>query len=236
MRDDYRRGEGERGRRDWREDEERGRGRGRDEPEQWGAPGMGGRMDWRHQGYDPYSAESGGWGSDSTWRDWDRDRPWRSRHRGMGEHGGGFYAGYPEERYYRGDFGGEHEEREHREHRGLGERIKQMFRGRGPKGYTRSDERIREDVNDRLTDHPSIDATDITVQVREGEVTLEGHVDSRYVKRLAEEVVEDVSGVKDVMNHLRVRRQQQTTATETETEGNGRRRAEMQTGSGVVRR
>ena len=38
-------------------------------------------------------------------------------------------------------------------------------RGRGPRGYTRSDERIREDVNDRLTDDGWLDASDIDVQV-----------------------------------------------------------------------
>ena len=38
-------------------------------------------------------------------------------------------------------------------------------RGRGPKGYTRSDERIREDVNDRLSDDPFVDASEIEVMV-----------------------------------------------------------------------
>lgn len=38
--------------------------------------------------------------------------------------------------------------------------------GRGPKGYQRSDERIREDVCDRLTEHPAIDASEIEVEVK----------------------------------------------------------------------
>jgi hypothetical protein len=38
--------------------------------------------------------------------------------------------------------------------------------GRGPKAYRRSDERITEDVCDRLTQHPHIDATDIAVTVQ----------------------------------------------------------------------
>jgi len=80
------------------------------------------------------------------------------------------------------------------------------FTGRGPKGWRRSDERIREDVNERLTMHPDIDATDIDVQVRECEVTLTGLVDDRHAKRLAEEVVENISGVKEVNNQIRVRR------------------------------
>ena len=80
------------------------------------------------------------------------------------------------------------------------------FSGRGPKGWRRSDERIREDVNERLTMHPDIDATDIDVQVRECEVVLLGVVDDRHAKRLAEEIAEGISGVKDVNNQIRVRR------------------------------
>jgi len=78
-------------------------------------------------------------------------------------------------------------------------------RGRGPKGYQRSDERIREDVNDRLTDDSHIDATDIDVTVRDREVTLSGHVASRFEKRHAEDIVESISGVTHVQNNLRVR-------------------------------
>jgi|KBSSwiStaDraftv2_1062776.scaffolds.fasta_scaffold240825_2 osmotically-inducible protein OsmY len=77
------------------------------------------------------------------------------------------------------------------------------FRGRGPKGYRRSDERIREDVNDRLTDHAYLDASDIDVNVKEGEVTLSGKVFDRTDKRLAEDVAESVTGVKNVQNNLR---------------------------------
>jgi osmotically-inducible protein OsmY len=78
------------------------------------------------------------------------------------------------------------------------------FTGRGPRGYRRSDERIREEVNDRLTDHGDIDASDIEVNVMDGDVVLEGFVDDRRTKRLAEDVAESVSGVRDVINHLRV--------------------------------
>ena len=77
--------------------------------------------------------------------------------------------------------------------------------GRGPRGYTRSDERIREEVNDRLTAHGQVDATDIEVRVQNGEVTLTGFVDSRDAKRAAEDCAEDVSGVREVSNQLRLR-------------------------------
>lgn len=78
------------------------------------------------------------------------------------------------------------------------------YSGRGPKGYTRSDERIREDVCERLSWNDEVDATDITVRVSEAEVSLEGTVETRHMKRLAEDLAEEVAGVRDVHNMLRV--------------------------------
>lgn len=79
-----------------------------------------------------------------------------------------------------------------------------QFRGRGPRNYTRSDDRIKEDINDRLTDNDFFDASDVEVEVNKGEVVLSGTVESRYAKRLAEDIAEDVSGVKNVENRIRV--------------------------------
>ena len=78
-------------------------------------------------------------------------------------------------------------------------------RGKGPKGYTRSDERIRDDVSDRLTDHGHLNASDIELTVSSGEVTLNGTVTRREDKRRAEDIVEHVAGVKHVQNNLRVK-------------------------------
>jgi osmotically-inducible protein OsmY len=77
-------------------------------------------------------------------------------------------------------------------------------RGRGPKGYTRSDDRIREDVCDRLTDDPHVDASEIDVRVANGEVTLSGTVTDRTAKRHAEDLAERIGGVRHVQNNLRV--------------------------------
>lgn len=88
-------------------------------------------------------------------------------------------------------------------------------RGRGPKNYTRSDERIAEDVNDRLADDAHIDASDIEVSVSSGEVTLNGTVTERFAKRHAEDITERVSGVKHVQNNLRVSEPQTTTMETT---------------------
>lgn len=78
-------------------------------------------------------------------------------------------------------------------------------RGRGPEGYRRSDERIREDVHDKLTEDWFLDASRIAVQVENGEVTLSGSVEHRRDKRRAEDVVEDVPGVQHVQNNIRVK-------------------------------
>ncbi|MBL8771976.1 MAG: BON domain-containing protein [Phenylobacterium sp.] len=77
-------------------------------------------------------------------------------------------------------------------------------RGLGPKGYKRSDERISEEVHQRLTDDSWLDASNINVSVSGGEVTLSGTVDSREAKHRAERVVEDLSGVNHVQNNLRI--------------------------------
>ncbi|MFC4172280.1 BON domain-containing protein [Microvirga sp. GCM10011540] len=80
----------------------------------------------------------------------------------------------------------------------------ESHRGRGPRGYQRSDERIREDVNDRLTDDPHLDASEVEVSVSNREVTLTGTVNSRFEKRHAEDLAESVSGVTHVQNNLRI--------------------------------
>ena len=77
-------------------------------------------------------------------------------------------------------------------------------RGRGPKGYRRSDARIAEDVNDRLTDDPFLDASSIAVLVQDCEVTLSGAIVRREDKRRAEVLAESVSGVTHVQNNLRL--------------------------------
>jgi hypothetical protein len=78
------------------------------------------------------------------------------------------------------------------------------FTGRGPKNYKRRDESIMYDICDRLTQHGQIDATDVEVEVRQGEAILRGYVRTRYEKRIAEDVADSVSGVQDVQNQLRV--------------------------------
>ena len=93
------------------------------------------------------------------------------------------------------------------------------FAGRGPKGYQRSDERIKEQISERLMDDDDVDASEITLEVKNGEATLTGTVRSREEKRAAEEIAEQSPGVRDVQNHLRVT--QQTSSGQSDQFGRG---------------
>lgn len=75
--------------------------------------------------------------------------------------------------------------------------------GKGPKGYSRSDERIQDEVYERLS-HGFVDCSDVEVNVANGVVTLTGCVDSKASRRTVEDLVEDVMGVKDVEANLKI--------------------------------
>jgi hypothetical protein len=80
------------------------------------------------------------------------------------------------------------------------------FFGRGPKGYKRSDERIREDISERLMHSGEVDSSDVTIEVADGTVTLTGTVPERHMKHAIEDLADSCSGVKDVDNKVRVQR------------------------------
>lgn len=112
---------------------------------------------------------------------------------------------------------------EHREARmdALHRRLDQLSRrfrqargrqcGRGPRRVEdtqplgEKDARIRNEVSACLTGDWYVDGTEITVSVDNGEVTLDGVVENRAEKRLAEDCADSVDGVTDVHNHLRIR-------------------------------
>lgn len=91
------------------------------------------------------------------------------------------------------------------------------YTGRGPKGYQRSRERILDDVCERLADHPEVDASEMEVDVQGDVVHLRGRAHDRGQKRLAEDVAESVSGVRDVRNELDVERGMLATLTDAVT-------------------
>ena len=158
------------------------------------------------------SAQGGEYGGYSTGQ---RSQGGQSRY-AYGAHTPYGYRGSNE--YDQRGRGGEYADDGQRDHEGrswlerAGEKVSAFFgaegegqhRGRGPKGYRRSDDRIREDVSDRLTDDPWLDASSIEVEVTECEVVLKGAVNNREDKRRAENLAEAISGVRNVQNHLRV--------------------------------
>ena len=77
---------------------------------------------------------------------------------------------------------------------------------RGPKGYVRSDERIREDVCDELLQMRDLDSSDVEVAVRAGEVVLTGTVPDRSMKYRIEQIADRCAGVVEISNQIRVRR------------------------------
>ena len=180
----------------------------RNEPDLERGEGAGNRDDWNRAQWDQ--------------GDWSRGRG----DYGYGGQSGGQYGGqYGGGQRYGGQFGGSQYGDEYRSSSGgmgtgygswggpsyggspsRGEPSRQSHYGRGPRNYRRSDERIREEINERLTRHPDIDASDVEVQVTNGEVVLAGIVEDRPAKRLAEDIVEDIFGVADVQNNLKVRR------------------------------
>lgn len=144
-------------------------------------------------------------------REWGRERSgsFSEQRRGRRESGVCQSCGSP----LHGPGYGEHERspdsggsQGHRPHGGGFER-RGKYSGKGPKGYRRSDERITEDVNQALMDHPDIDASEIEVSAKNGEVTLRGSVADRWAKRQAEECIEHVAGVQDIRNELRTQQQ-----------------------------
>jgi hypothetical protein len=111
-----------------------------------------------------------------------------------------------------------------------GQQGRQSHRGKGPRNYARSDERITEDLNERLMQDDDIDATHINVSVSNGEVTLEGTVEQRWMKHRIEDLAERCSGVKDVENKIRVKR---TDDSESDRSGSSSNAASTNGGKSV---
>ena len=59
-------------------------------------------------------------------------------------------------------------------------------------------------MSDQFTENDELDASEIEVKVADGIVTLLGTVEDRRAKRLAEEMAERATSIRDVMNQLKV--------------------------------
>lgn len=161
--------------------------------------------------YDDFQSQnrrsSGSYGSD--YNRGDNDYLSRERRRGNYSASMGANNGF-------GEYDIDHDDRDNR-NSGMytSSRKEGLYRGKGPKGYKRSDERIREDINDRLSDDYNLDASEIEVEVKNGEVTLSGTVSERSDKRRAEDVAESISGVSNVENRIRVSRSSSDSSSST---------------------
>ncbi|HKY93192.1 MAG TPA: BON domain-containing protein, partial [Nevskiaceae bacterium] len=100
---------------------------------------------------------------------------------------------------------------------GMSDRSRQ---GSMPKGYTRSDERIKDDVCEQLY-RCGCNVSEVSIDVKGGTVTLEGSVTDRRLKHRIEDIVEECIGVKDVENRIRVTRGSERQMGEGEEGGMG---------------
>ena len=91
-----------------------------------------------------------------------------------------------------------HKSERQEEQRGGGERRISQSR--------RPDAQLAQEPQEILTKDPELDASEIEVEVEGGAVTLRGVVDSSDARLLAEELVESVTGVREVHNNLKVSR------------------------------
>ena len=78
--------------------------------------------------------------------------------------------------------------------------------GTGPRFQRRSDDKIREEIWELLNNNADLDASEVEVHVEGGEVTLTGTVESRDARWLTEDLVNSVSGVREVYNQIKVAR------------------------------
>lgn len=85
------------------------------------------------------------------------------------------------------------------------ESSRENHRGKGPRGYVRSDAKILEDAHQILSKNTSLDASGIEISVVDRCIYLKGEVDTRKDKRLAEDLIDDIPGVVDVWNQIKIR-------------------------------
>lgn len=78
--------------------------------------------------------------------------------------------------------------------------------GVGPKNYIKSDEHLHQEVCNVLNDDPDIDASNIEVTVNKGIVNLQGIVESKIISRLIKYCIKNLTGVKDVLNNLAIKK------------------------------
>lgn len=209
-----------------REDRPSGYGYGREGQEQRRGEGRGAAYGYGRQGDDYRPGSGGGFGGPGVGYHQQPGMGYRDRDREGGYRSGGTYRGDRDDErgfldrttdevqsWFDDDDAAQRRKQDDRRSGGGAWTFAGEHRGRGPRNYVRADERVRDDINDRLSDDPHIDASEVEVTVSQGEVTLAGTVSDRQAKRHAEDIAERVSGVKHVQNNLRVQPAAASTAT-----------------------
>jgi osmotically-inducible protein OsmY len=133
---------------------------------------------------------------------------------GYGAGGSGMRGGYAGAGYGQSPMG---------EYTSYGNRGNRNPDNRGPKGYSRSDDRIKDEVCECFMRAQSFDPGEIEVEVKNGEVTLSGEVDDREDKFNAERTAHSVMGVKDVNNNLRCGSRTGSSSERSDTQSFGSR-------------
>lgn len=137
---------------------------------------------------------------------------------GYGQARGAYFNDLRNDRRYRSDRDDDDDEREghgmlyNLGHR-IGEALGEWFgpsspeRRAGPRGYQRPDDRIRDEICERLTFANGVDVGDVSVDVEQGVVRLAGTVSHRNQKYDIEDIADNTFGVTEVDNKIRVERQ-----------------------------
>jgi hypothetical protein len=79
---------------------------------------------------------------------------------------------------------------------------KESFRGRGPRNYRPTDDRIRERLCEVLTDHADVDASDLTLEVECGIVKLHGNLRDAAMKDRVLAAIQDTHGVVGIVDQV----------------------------------
>lgn len=86
-------------------------------------------------------------------------------------------------------------------------------KGKGPKNYKRSDARICEDICEKLSESPYINAENIEVTVENGTVFLSGAVDSKRAKLFVQDIADGTNGVYEIINRIEINQNLDTTTS-----------------------
>ena len=183
------------------QDRDRDRDRDRERDGRWSRSGGFASESWTRGGQSGQSEWQSRANQESDDRNRGNERFDRFDSRGMagGTGGGGFYGGY-----------GQDDTRQGRSQQQLRRQPEHI--GKGPKGYSRTDERLLEEIHERLS-MGYLDASEIEVTVKNGEVVLKGTVSTKSDRRTAEDAIEDVLGVKEIDNRIKVKKQETSSSS-----------------------